>query len=79
MGYTINIDKAKPGEDGVLYGPGDVVMGYGPSGRMVVSRFLIMFTDGHAHGGTEEVITYLATSKDLTAHAWRVRENAGTL
>lgn len=75
MGYVFNIEDAKEGLDGVLYGKGDIVF---PGGKMV-ERYLIQFTNGHAHCGNKDVMVYLATSKDDVAHTWRTRENAGTL
>ena len=73
--YILNLDAMEPGLDGVMYGPGDVVFAEGH----IVERYLIAFPTGHVHGGTKDVIVYLATSKDPAPTAWRKREIAGTL
>ena len=75
MGYVFDVVGAKEGLDGVLYGKGDIIFSDG----RVIERWLVLFTNGHVHGGNKDVIIYLATSKDDAAHAWRTRENAGTL
>lgn len=76
MQFVVDLQKMEPGEDGVFYGPGDVVVTI--DGK-TISRYLIMFPNGHVHGGNQDVITLLATSKSDACHAWRMRETAGTL
>jgi len=75
MKYLIDVSGMADGLDGTAYGAGDIVFA---DGKMV-SRSLIVLSNGHVHGGDKGVITYLATSKDPAPTAWRQRENAGTL
>jgi len=75
MKFVLNVGDTAEGLDGTIYGKGDIVYADGK----FVERYLIVFTNGHVHGGDKSVIVYLATSKDDAAHAWRMRETAGTL
>jgi hypothetical protein len=76
MEFIFNLDKMERGEDGVFYGPGDIVV---TSDGKTISRYLIMFPNGHTHGGNKDVMILLATSKEQAPTAWRRREIAGTL
>jgi len=75
MEIVVNYSSLIDGKDGCAYGFGDVVFADGKS----ITRYVVMFSNGHVHGGNKAVIIFLASSDDPAAHAWRMRETKGTL